>query len=75
MTATRVRCTASGQERSWDSGAWINGAGLCPDCGAAVEVWVRGTDLYPKAKAKAHKAPLGVTPAPYAAHPKGGPEA
>lgn len=73
--AKTVRCTASGGVRTWTSDAWISGVGLCPDCGAQVEVWVRGSDLSPRAKARAHSAPPGVTPAPYAVHPTGGPAA
>jgi hypothetical protein len=68
----RVRCTASGEERTWEPDAWVAGEGLCPDCGAEVQVWVRGLDLCPRAKARAHKAPAGVAPAPYAVHPDGG---
>jgi hypothetical protein len=28
----------------------VSGDGLCPDCGAEVRVWVRGFDLFPRAK-------------------------
>lgn len=76
---TTVRCTASGEERSWLGDAW---SGLdvdtvrCPDCGLvapyAALVWVRGTDLYPRAKTRAHQAPEGVTPGPFAVLPTGG---
>lgn len=68
-----VRCTATGEERTWESGAWINGEGYCPDCGGEVNVWVRGFDLFPRAKARAHKVPAGVTPGPYAVYQNGGP--
>jgi hypothetical protein len=60
-----VRCTASGRERTWERAAWTAGHGLCPDCGAEVDVWVRGTDLAPRAKARAHRAPQGVEPREY----------
>jgi hypothetical protein len=65
-----VKCTASSQRRSWRSDEWETGKGICPDCGADVEVWVRATDLFPMGKARAHRAPVGVTPAPYAADEK-----
>lgn len=64
----RLRCTASGQRRSWSYTEWISGEAVCPDCGAPVRVWVRGTDLYPFAMTRAHKAPAGVTPSPYGHH-------
>jgi hypothetical protein len=64
----RQRCTASGERRSWSYYEWTTSDGTCPDCGSPVEVWVRGADLYPFAKAKAHKAPAGVTPSPYGHH-------
>lgn len=71
------RCTASGQERVWSDRAWIEGGdpatpAVCPDCGGPVGVWVRGSDLFPRAKARAHRAPEGVEPAPYAVLPRGG---
>jgi len=67
-----VRCTASGQQRTWTSEAWSADMAYCPDCGAETKPWVRGADLFPHAKVRAHKAPPGVTPAPYAVHPDGG---
>lgn len=85
MTATdmsgqelsNVRCTASGEVRSWDREAWVRGFDeptICPDCGyVGPIVWVRATiDLSPYAKTRAHKAPKGVTPAPYAVGKNGG---
>lgn len=70
-TPTRARCTASGRERSWPEEAWSAGEGSCPDCGARVKVWVRGFDRFPRAKARAHYAPAGSNPAPYAAQEAG----
>lgn len=71
-----VRCTASGQVRTWVDGAWSSSDVFCPDCGARGDlVWVCGTDLTPRAKTRAHRAPPGVEPAPYAAHPNGGVQA
>ena len=66
MTTKAVRCTASGQERSWTSAAWSASEVVCPDCGARGDLcWVRGTDLPLRAKTRAHKPPPGVTPSPY----------
>lgn len=67
-----ARCTASGEERSWEPAAWVNSRGYCPDCGAVVEVWVRVHDLCPRAKTRAHRAPAGVIPGPYAVDGKAG---
>ncbi len=72
-TKNSVRCTATGRQRSWLKEAWLSGDAYCPDCGGKVEVWVRGTDLFPHGKAKAHPVPDGVIPAPYAVHRSGGP--
>jgi hypothetical protein len=68
-----TKCTASSEVRTWTREAWVQGQGYCPDCGALVDVWVRGSDLAPRAKARAHQAPEGVTPEPYGVHPNGGP--
>lgn len=57
-----------------DTETWINATSegvLCPDCGARTAALVRGSDLYPTLKVRAHDAPEGVTPAPYAAHAQG----
>lgn len=60
-----IRCTASGQERSVDRDEWAQEVGTCPDCGGQAPFWVRGTDIAPRLKIKAHNAPPGVTPAPH----------
>lgn len=66
-------CTASGQQRTWDRDAWGAEFVICPDCGYCGDIlWVRNTDLAPHAKTRAHKAPEGVTPGPYAYSPTGG---
>jgi hypothetical protein len=49
-----TKCTASSEVRTWTREAWVQGQGYCPDCGALVDVWVRGSDLAPRAKARAH---------------------
>lgn len=70
-----MRCTASGRERSWDHDSWVSSdePAICPDCGAVGPwVWVRGTDLFPRAKTRAHDAPVGVTPSPYGVLRNGG---
>lgn len=72
-----MRCTASGQARSWERDAWSDGNEdnpvICPDCGAVGPwVWVRGTDLCPRAKTRAHDAPNGITPSPYGVLRNGG---
>jgi len=60
--------------RSWERDAWAASEPVqCPDCGAVGDLcWVRNNDLCPHAKVRAHKAPEGVTPAPYAVLPGGG---
>lgn len=67
--AARVPCTATGQRRSFTTEEWIASAAACPDCGETVDLWVRGTDLAGTARVRAHRAPTGVTPAPYGARP------
>jgi hypothetical protein len=61
-----VRCTASGEERAVAREEWAQDEGTCPDCGGIAPFWTRATDLAPRLKIKAHKAPPGVTPAPQA---------
>ena len=64
-----VRCTASGQVRhaatydDWDGNR--DNQIVCCDCGGTAIVWVRGTDLVPRAKVRAHNAPTGVVPGPF----------
>lgn len=74
-----MRCTASGQVRTWLGKAWSGldvAAVQCPDCGLVAShdalVFVRATDLAPRAKTRAHRAPPGVTPSPYGVLPRGG---
>lgn len=65
-----VRC-GNFERSAADLAAWLADEVLCPDCGAPTATLVRGTDLYPRMKIRAHRAPEGVTPGSYAAHPKG----
>ncbi len=51
--------------------AWTNFDVLCPDCGGKATGWVRGSDLYPMMKIRAHEAPPGVEPGPYKVLEKG----